>query len=135
MNYEEYEARLNAQKRKPVEREHYEEVVEKAYMALGDVDKDEFCALSDKAIGAVRRLADALDEERKARIGAEEDVDKLAEKKKELAMAVDAQRKLIEELNARCENLCSQIRARNELLEYLVAEMKPSNIVMALLNR
>jgi hypothetical protein len=135
MNYEEYEARMNAQKRKPVEREHYEEVVEKAYMALGDVDKDEFCALSDKVVGAVRRLADALDKERKVRRGAEEGAARIAEKQKELAMAVDAQRNLIDELNARCENLCSQIRARNELLEYLVAEMKPSNIVMALLNR
>ena len=135
MNYEEYKARMNAQKRKPVEREHYEEIVEKAYMALGDVDKDEFCALSDKVVGAVRRLADALDKERKVRRSAEEGAARIATREAELKKAVDAQSKLNEELNARCENLDSQIHARNELLEYLVAEMKPSNIVMALLNR
>jgi len=135
MNYEEYTTRMKALKRKPVEREHYEEIVEKAYMALEDVDKDEFCALSDKVIGAVRRLADTLDKERKVRRGAEEGAARIATREKELKMTVDTLSKLNEELNARCENLCSKIRARNELLEYLVAEMKPSNIVMALLNR
>ena len=61
MNYEEYKDRMVAQKRKPVEPEHYEDCVERAYMALEDVDKDEFCRLSGKAIAAITKLAKERD--------------------------------------------------------------------------
>ena len=83
MNYEEYTTRMKALKRRPIEREHYEEIVEKAYMALLDVDKDEFCALSDKVIGAVRRLADAKEYAKNAVNAADkraEDFRRIAEK-------------------------------------------------------
>ena len=78
MNYEEYAERMRKQKREPRDREYYAEYTEKAYMAVG-MDKDEFCALPEKAIDALEKLALAaertyadLERENKARREAEE---------------------------------------------------------------
>lgn len=60
MTYEEYKSRMEAQGRKPVEPEHYD-LVETAYMALANADKDEFCQLSDRMIADIRILANQRD--------------------------------------------------------------------------
>ena len=126
MNYEEYETRMKAQKRKPVEREHYEEIVEKAYMALGDVDKDEFCGLSDKTIGAIRWLADRA-----------ETAERAAQKAIANERAAENQLTAAEQANAeamkRIEELAANVTERNALLETLVADMTPGEVVRTML--
>ena len=128
MNYEEYAERMKKQKREPVEREHYEEIVEKAYMALLDVDKDEFCALSDKVVACIRALAVRAEKaERNARLA----VEKLGAFEEQL----DRTAHELDETKKQLDAAESDLRARNELLETLVADMAPRDIVMALLNR
>ena len=63
MNYNEYKSRMEAQGRKPVEPEHYD-LVETAYMALANADKDEFCQLTDRMIADIRILANQRDSAR-----------------------------------------------------------------------
>ena len=123
MNYEEYTIRMNAQKRKPVEREHYEEIVEKAYMALGDVDKDEFCALSDKVVGAVRRLADAKEHAEEAVTTADkraEDFRRVAEKSEQDLATANA---TIARLRDALETTMAERNARDELVDRLLSAM------------
>ena len=119
MNYEEYTIRMNAQKRKPVEREHYEEIVEKAYMALGDVDKDEFCALSDKVVGAVRRLADAKEHAEEA-VTSAEDFRRVAEKSEQELATANA---TIARLRDALETTMAERNARDELVDRLLSAM------------
>lgn len=123
MNYEEYTTRMKALKRKPIEREHYEEIVEKAYMALLDVDKDEFCALSDKVIGAVRRLADAKESAKNAVKAADkraEDFRRIAEKSEQDLATANA---TIARLQAALETTMAERNARDELVDRLLSAM------------
>ena len=126
MNYEEYTTRMNAQKRKPVEREHYEEIVEKAYMALGDVDKDEFCGLSDKTIGAIRWLADRAET-------AERAAQKAIANERAAAERLAAAQQANAEALKRIEELAANVTERNALLETLVADMTPGEVVRTML--
>ena len=126
MNYEEYETRMKAQKRKPVEREHYEEIVEKAYMALGDVDKDEFCGLSDKTIGAIRWLADRAET-------AERAAQKAIANERAAAEQLAAAQQANAEALKRIEELAANVAERNALLETLVADMTPGEVVRTML--
>ena len=132
MNYEEYETRMKAQKRKPVEREHYEEIVEKAYMALGDVDKDEFCGLSDKTIGAIRCLADERDNAARtaddALKGQRIALDKLAEANDENRALRDRIRELEASAKKTAEELCTEIVKRNRVIDALFAKMTPDEL-------
>lgn len=128
MNYEEYAERMKKQGRKPVEIEHYEDCVERAYMALGEVDKDEFCGLSDKTIAAISALARrVVKAERNARLAVEK-MGGLEEKLDQTAHELVEKKKMLEETT-------QALLARNELLETLVANMAPRDVVMALLNR
>ena len=123
MNYEEYTTRMKALKRKPIEREHYEEIVEKAYMALGDVDKDEFCALSDKVVGAVRRLADAKEHAEEAVTTADrrtEDFRRIAEKSEQELATANA---TIARLRDALETTMAERNARDELVDRLLSAM------------
>lgn len=100
MNYEEYAERMRAQKRKPVEREHYEECVEIAYMALGDVDKDEFCLLSGKAISAIAKLARGIRREEEAA--------------REAVARATAMEGRVDELERKVADLVAQIKDEDE---------------------
>ena len=123
MNYEEYVYRMKALKREPVEREHYEEIVEKAYMALEDVDKDEFCYLSDKVIGAVRRLADAKKHAKEAVKTANkraEDFRRVAEKSEQELATANA---IIARLRDALETTMAERNARDELVDRLLSAM------------
>lgn len=135
MNYEEYAERMKAQKRKPVEIEHYEEFIEVAYMALGDVDKDEFCRLSDKTIVAIRNLALRVEKAENAARDAEvraQDAAFHEQKAKEREAETD---KRIVEAMAKIDQLSEQISERNTLLEDLVADMSSADVVRFMLNR
>ena len=73
MQYEEYKKLMAAQKREACGVDAYTAIVEPAYMALGDVDKEMFCKLPDKVVDAVSKLVRkveaayaALDEKDKA---------------------------------------------------------------------
>lgn len=135
MNYEEYADRTERQGRKPVEIEHYEECIEVAYMALGDVDKDEFCRLSDKTIAAIRMLADRVEKaEKSARDAEARAQDAAFHEQKAQEREAETDKKLVEAM-AKIDQLCDQIRERNALLEGLVSDMKPSDIVQMLLDR
>lgn len=132
MNYEEYAARMTAQKRKPVEREHYEEIIEKAYMALGEVDKDEFCGLSDKVIGAVRLLADRAEKAELRECDANElrsdAQNKLAEADNENRVLRDRIRELEASAKKTAEELCAEIAKRNAVIDALLARMPKADL-------
>lgn len=135
MNYEEYAYRMKAQKRKPVEREHYEECVEVAYMALGDVDKDEFCRLSDKTIAAIRMLADRVAKAENAAKEADvraKYIEAFATAAKDRQAETD---KKLAEAMAKIDQLSEQISERNTLLEDLVSDMSSADVVKFMLNR
>lgn len=123
MNYEEYASRMQAQKRRPVEREHYEEIVEKAYMALGEVDKDEFCGLSDKTIGAIRRLAETVENAKAAAKEAEARA-KYAEANEKAAKDRESETdKKFVGLCAEVERLNAECGKRDAIIEKLLASM------------
>ena len=135
MNYEEYVDRMKSQKRKPVEREHYEECVEVAYMALGDVDKDEFCRLSDRAIYAIRELANRVEKAEKVARDAEARAQDAAfNEQKAREREAETDKKLLE-ATAKIDELEAEIRQRNELLESLVDDMTTREIVIKFLSQ
>ncbi len=135
MNYEEYADRTKRQGRKPVEIEHYEECIEVAYMALGDVDKDEFCRLSDKTITAIRMLADRVEKaEKSARDAEARAQDAAFHEQKAQEREAETDKKLVEAM-AKIDQLAEQISERNTLLEDLVADMSSANVVRFMLNR
>lgn len=133
MNYEEYAERMAAQKRKPVEREHYEECVEIAYMALGDVDKDEFCRLSGKAIAAIANLVRGLRREEKTAREAvgraramESRVDELERRVAELAEQMKDED---EAASREARRLTFEIQMRDKLIQRLAAKVGTEGLI------
>lgn len=115
MNYDEYKSRMEAQGRKPVEREHYD-LVETAYMALANADKDEFCQLSDRMVADIRILADQRDSARHAAKVAEE---KAKAAIGDLRQAVD----LLASLMDKYAEAGKQLRRHEKLVSALLAEL------------
>lgn len=117
MQYEEYEKRMRAQKRQPVPREDYGKLVEAGYMALGSIDKDDYCALPDNVMAAASWAARVADE----RLG------KAVEERDEARRDAATLRKAAEELEARVKVLEDQLHDAAEETASLQAEVNRQN--------
>ncbi|MBR3087320.1 MAG: hypothetical protein IKH04_13065 [Kiritimatiellae bacterium] len=115
MTYEEYKQRMEAQGRKPVEIEHYD-LVETAYMALANADKDEFCQLSDRMIADIRILANQRDSALTL-LGAT--AGELGDLKGECA-ELEKERSDLKDMNAELEK---ELRRHEKLVSALLAEL------------
>ncbi len=97
MNYEEYRDRMKAQGRMPVPRERYESQIKAGYM-LANLDKDEFCALPDRAIAELSRAANKAKNQARELEGAISEVAQLRDQNGKLADAAIELEKLAERL-------------------------------------
>ena len=113
MQYEEYEKRMRAQKRQPVPREDYGKLVEAGYMALGSIDKDDYCALPDNVMAAASWAARVADE----RLG------KAVEECDEARRDAATWRKAAEDLEARVKDLEEENRKGDSVILDLDADI------------
>jgi septal ring factor EnvC (AmiA/AmiB activator) len=128
MQYEEYKEIRKKLGRAYLSLEGYQQIVEPAYMALTNTDKDEFCALSDGVIADIATLAEM---ERKAWRRVEQEsqdvaalIDKIGEKDEDAKKLAEQ----VKSLEAECFEAVAETGAAHAALDALLGTLPPAAV-------